>query len=179
MKDLTKTAALIQRTHTQNNEFQPQRAPWWPNLPLSAQMQRFTSTENTFTQIHQDLSWIYTFIFSFFGHGFLWLYSTQMSPTRPLGYSVHAGPASAHGEHQSCAEGLLFILYLLIITRLPSADHQSFIPHILTCASRVFVALAAAQQIKFGVTCSFCPDVFHVFHLIFNEPYIFYNQLQQ
>lgn len=100
---------------------------------LTAQTQRFRSTQST----------IYTYIFSFFGRGLLWLYSTQMSP---LGYSVHAGPASVHRQPQSCAEGLLFILYLLIITRLPSADHQSFIPHILTCASRVFVALAAALR---------------------------------
>lgn len=95
--------------------------------------------------MHQDFSCIYTSICSFFGRGFPWLYSTDI-PTRPLGYSVHAGPASAHGQHQSCAEGLLFILYLLIITRLPSADRQSFIPHILTRASRVFVALAAALR---------------------------------
>lgn len=60
-----------------------------------------------------------------------------------LGSSVHAGPCTLH---QSCAEGLLFILYLLIITRPPSADHWSFIPHILTCASRAFVALAAALR---------------------------------
>lgn len=89
--------------------------------------------------------YLYVYIF------FLWMWipvavlHTDV-PARPLGYSVHAGPASANGQHQSCAEGLLFILYLLIITRLPSADHQSFIPHILTCASRVFVALAAALR---------------------------------
>lgn len=104
---------------------------------------RFRSTGSTFTHLQQDFSWISTSIFSFFGRGFPWLYSTQMSRLR---YSVHAGPACVHGQHQSCVEGLLFILYLLIITRLPSADHQSFIPHILTCASRVFVALAAALR---------------------------------
>lgn len=110
---------------------------------LTAQTRRFRSTGSMFTHIHQDFSCIYTSIFSFFGRRFPWLYSTQMSP---LGYSVHAGHASVHHQPQSCAEGLLFILYLLIITRLPSADHQSFIPHILTCASRVFVALAAALR---------------------------------
>lgn len=142
MKALTKTAALTQRTRTQNNELQPQSAPWWPNLLLISQVRRFTSTGSMFT--HTSI-YLYFYIF------FLWTWipvavlHTDV-PARPLGYSVHAGPAFAHSQHQSGAEGLLFILYLLIITRLPSADHQSFIPHILTCASRVFVALAAALR---------------------------------
>lgn len=124
---------------------------------------------------------IYT-TFSFFGCGFLRLYSTRMFP-QPLGGSVHVVPASVQDRYQSCAERLLFIFYLLfllIISRLHPADHQSSIPHILTGDSRVFVAVSCCPQelllhachiVKLGITC-----LFYVLHLILNQPKHYSNK---
>lgn len=100
------------------------------------------------------------------------VYPTQMFP---LSHSGQAVPASVHAQYQSRAKCLLFffyLLFLLIITRPQSADHHSFIPHILTWGSRVFVAVSCCLQelllhkcqiVKFNITCYFSPTVFFMF----------------
>lgn len=58
----------------------------------------------------------------------------------------------------------LSLLFLLIIARPQSADHHSFIPQILLCDSRLFMAVSCCLQepllhkcqvVKFNISCTF------------------------
>lgn len=81
MKDLTKTAALKQRTRTQNNEFQPQSAPWWPKLLLIAQAEGSEALE------------VHLLIYNKTFHGFLLLYFLSLD-VDSRGCTPHRCPVS-------------------------------------------------------------------------------------
>lgn len=114
MKDLRKTAALTQRTRTQNNEFQPQGAPWWPNLLLIAQTRRFRSTGSTFIYILYTI-YIYTF------HGLILLYFHSLD----VDWTRHRCPPLGHSGIPCMLDLPLFTVSINLVPRACSSSSTS------------------------------------------------------